>query len=355
MLRYGRFIVDFLTSGAAFSVVRFLIKSPKPLDPEWTWNFITKERPPFHTWFRANYPPRFIRKLFHSRHLKQAHELGIEEHYDVSNDFYELFLDKKYMFYTCSDWYPDTETIEEAQTNKANHIISLLEPKAGERILELGCGWGSMMKRVCEETGDKENLTGYTISKEQVRYNQEVNGFNVEYRNFITTDYPDEAFDKIYSIGAWEAVRPDDHAQLMDKLYRTLRPGGRLILHFFCFNSDLRPASSLCGLIYFPGHVLSSHRFYMHDFERAGFNILGRTIHDYRQTLRAWFDRLVENKERAIELVGVETYNRYITFFPASWRYFQDGTGLLIRWKLEKPLNGGPRQESANAQLQEVG
>ncbi|MEM8677899.1 MAG: class I SAM-dependent methyltransferase [Planctomycetota bacterium] len=352
IMRWGQFPIEFLTSGPAYATLKFLIRCPQPLDPEWTWDFITQERPPFQVWMRNNYPPRFIRRLFHGHHFRKDHSEGIEEHYDVSNDFYELFLDKKYMFYTCADWRPDTTTIEQAQTNKANHIISLLEPKAGERILELGCGWGSMMKRVCEETGDKENLVGYTISKEQVRYNQEVNGFNVEYRNFITTEYPEAAYDKIYSIGAWEAVRPEDHAQLMAKLYKTLRPGGRAVIHFFCFNSDVRPASSLSGLIYFPGHVLSSYRFYVDEFEQAGFYISSRTVHDYRQTLRAWFDRLVENKEQALDLVGVETYNRYITFFPASWRYFQDGTGMLIRWVLEKPsAEGAPATRSESQQV----
>jgi cyclopropane-fatty-acyl-phospholipid synthase len=123
----------------------------------------------------------------------------------------------------------------------------------------------------------------------------------------------------------------------MEKLYRTLKPGGRLVLHFFCLTTDKRPANTLCGLIYFPGHLLSSYRFYLHDFEEVGFYVRRRTIHDYRPTLRAWFDRLVDNKERALELVGIETYNRYVTFFPASWRFFQDCTGMLVRWHLEKP------------------
>ena len=60
-------------------------------------------------------------------------------------------------------------------------------------------------------------------------------------------------------------------------------------------------------------------------------------MHDYRPTLKAWFDRLIENKEEAQRIVDMETYNRYVTFFPASWNYFNDGQGMLIRWVLDKP------------------
>ncbi len=323
--------------GLAFAGIKYLIRSPTPLDPENTWELLTRDPNKVMKWVIEKHPPMWWRRIVHARHFSQAHEIGIAEHYDVSNEFYKLFLDKKYMFYTCSDYHADTKTIEEAQTNKAEHITGLIDPHPGEKILELGCGWGSMMKHLYQVTGDKDNLYGYTISNEQVEYNKQENGFNVEFRNFITTDYPENHWDKIYSIGAWEAVRPEDHFQLMQKLYRTLKPGGRLVLHYFCFSTDKRPANSSCGIIYFPGHILSSYRFYVHEFERAGFHIAARSMHDYRPTLRAWFDNLVANKEQALNIVDVETYNRYITFFPASWRYFHDATGMLIRWVLEKP------------------
>ena len=80
--------------------------------------------------------------------MKQDHLLGISEHYDVSNDFYELFLDKKYMFYSCADFDRGDETLEEAQASKANFILNLIEPKPGEKILDLGCGWLSHRRSI---------------------------------------------------------------------------------------------------------------------------------------------------------------------------------------------------------------
>jgi hypothetical protein len=85
------------------------------------------------------------------------------------------------MFYTCADFHSREETLEEAQQHKADFILNLIDPKPGEKILELGCDWGPMLKRIHQHTGDKENLYGITLSKEQAKYNDEHNGFQVEF------------------------------------------------------------------------------------------------------------------------------------------------------------------------------
>jgi len=269
--------------------------------------------------------------------MKQDHVLGIAKHYDVSNEFYELFLDKKYMFYTCADFPTGNETLEEAQQIKADFILDLIDPQPGQKILEMGCGWGAMLKRIYEQTGDKENLHGLTLSKEQVAYNEEHNGFHVEFDDFINRDYAPETYDTIYSIGAWEHVRPHEIGPLSKKMYAALKLGGKAVKHFFCRVPDHLFATAICSQIYFPGSIGSPYRAQCKAFEAAGFRITRRSIHDYRPTLRAWFDNLVANRERALEMVDVQTYNRYLTSFPVSWRYFQDDLGMLVRWVLEKP------------------
>jgi cyclopropane-fatty-acyl-phospholipid synthase len=307
------------------------------LKPEALWQGFNPEQPNVGNWLAANYPPRFMRRLLLAAKMKQDHLLGISEHYDVSNDFYKLFLDKKYMFYSCADFHSPDESLEEAQTNKAEFILKLIDPKPGEKLLDLGCGWGPMMKRVFEKTGDRENLYGYTLSQEQVDFVREQYGFNVEFRNFITCDYEKDAFDKIYSIGSWEHVRHPDLRPLVDKLYRALKPGGRMVKHFFTsFDEDLTNDAVIAQL-FFPGSYQPSHALQVQAFEGAGFRITQRTIHDYRPTLRAWFDNLVSNTDEAIELVGLRTYNKYLVFFAASHNYFQRQGAALIRYVLEKP------------------
>ncbi|MCA9232218.1 MAG: class I SAM-dependent methyltransferase [Planctomycetales bacterium] len=330
------FPLEALVYGPPYAGLQNLIRSPEPLEAESTWELITGEKPALYNLVCGHWPLWPLRWPLLYAKMKQDHVLGIAAHYDVSNEFYELFLDKKYMFYTCADFNRGDETLEEAQQNKADFILKMIDPNPGQKILELGCGWGSMLRRIHQHTGDKENLHGITLSKEQVAYNDEHNGFQVEFDDFITRQYEPETYDTIFSIGAWEHVRPKEVAPLAKKLYGAIKPGGKLVKHFFCRVPDRLFATAICSQIYFPGSIGSPYRANVKAFEEAGFRIVQRTIHDYRPTLRAWFDNLVANRERALELVDVHTYNRYLTFFPVSWRYFDDGMGMLVRWVMEK-------------------
>lgn len=336
MLRYLLFPLECLIYGVSYGYLQFHIRSPQPLDAASTWTALTTELPRGLRWIRTAWPLGPLRPLLIAAKMKQDHALGISAHYDVSNDFYELFLDKRFMFYSCADFHSSDDTIEDAQQHKADHILGLIDPQPGQKILELGCGWGAMLKRVYEHTGDSDNLFGITLSQEQANYNKEHNGFNVEYGNFITREYESEAYDVIYSIGAWEHVRQGEIPQLLAKLYAALKPGGRLVQHYFGRFTEQLIAGAACSQIYFPGSMGASFRFHRDAHEQAGFRIAHCSVHDYRPTLRAWYDNLAAHQDRAIELVGVRTYNRYMTFFPASWRYFEDGSGVVMRWVLEK-------------------
>lgn|SRR5487761_1129117 len=341
LLRAALLAAESAVYGPSFGYLNYLVRSPTPLEPETTWRKITRRRSAFELAIIDHYPPSFLRRLLLVLKQRQDHLLGISAHYDVSNEFYKLFLDRRYMFYSCADFITGRETLEEAQQRKADFLLKLIDPRPGERILELGCGWGAMLKRIHESTGDKERLTGYTLSREQVAYNEQHNGFHVEFKNFITADYPEQAFDKIYSIGAWEHVRPREAPMLLAKLYRALVPGGRLVQHFFCRLQESLPAAAVVSQIFFPGSINSSVRCHLRAHEGAGFRIQHVSIHDYRPTLRAWFDNLAANRQRAIELVGVQAFNRYLVFLPASWHYFDRMTGFVVRLMLEKP---GPTQ-----------
>ena len=336
MLRYLLFLPEFAVYGISYAWLQFLIRSPQPLDASTTWTAVTRELPRSLRWIRKVWPLAPLRPLLVAAKMKQDHALGIAAHYDVSNEFYELFLDKRYMFYSCADFLEADDTIEDAQQRKADYILNLIDPKPGEKILELGCGWGPMLQRIYEHTGDKENLSGITLSKEQAKYNQQHRQFNVEFDNFITRSYPSEAYDAIYSIGAWEHVRQNEIPPLLRKLYGALRPGGRLVQHFFGRFSEPLVAGAAASQIYFPGSMGASFRFHRDAHQQAGFRIKHCSLHDYRPTLRAWYDNLNANRQRALELVDVKTFNRYMTFFPASWRYFEDASGVVMRWVLEK-------------------
>ncbi len=329
--------VESLIYGPVYGKLQFMIRSPEPLDPDETWNFLTGKLNPIADWIRWRWPPPFLRPLVVAAKLRQDHVLGIADHYDISNDFYELWLDKKYMFYTAADFPNGDESLEEAQTLKANFLLDLIRPQAGEKILDLGPGWGAMLKHIYQHTGDKENLYGFTISKEQLEYNRTHDGFNVEFRNFITTEYPESFFDKIFSIESFEHVRPNEMRQLAAKLYHALKPGG-IVMHQVSLRLPVPiPANAPAVQIFFPGTIATPYIHFIHDFEAAGFRIVHLSLADYRPTLRHWFERLKANRERAIEIAGVRAFNRYLCFFPVAWRFFDDGIGMTVRIALEKP------------------
>ena len=142
----------------------------------------------------------------------------------------------------------------------------------------------------------------FLVAKEQLEYNRTHGGFKMEFRNFITTDYPKSFFDKIYSIESFEHVRPHEMYPLAQKLFHTLKPGGTATHQISIRLPVPIPANAPVVQIFFPGTIATPYIHFLHDCERAGFRVTHQSIVDYRPTLRHWFDRLVANRERAIEL-----------------------------------------------------
>jgi len=337
-LRLLALLVESATRGPLFGTLKYLIRSPVPLDPEWTWREATEEACPRFSWLSRRYPPHFVRELYVRAKLRLDHSVAVTTHYDTSNDFFALILDRKYMLYSCADFLTGTETLEVAQENKADDFVRLLYPRPGERILELGCGWGGMLGRIDQEAQGKAELTGFTLSREQFDHIQRQGRFNVSLTNFVTVTYPEAHYDKIYSMGAWEHVRPGEISPLLNKLYGALKPGGRLVQQFICLCSDVLPTTVMIGEeTFFPGSALSSYKHHIQTCEAAGFRIVEQSIHDYRPTLRAWFNNLAAHREQAIKLVGVKRYNKFLVFFAGAWRCFKDVEGFVLRIALKKP------------------
>ena len=334
--RRTRALLDVVRFGLASATIRYLISAPRPLDAASTWQFLTGKPPARQQAFIECYPFRFQRRWLIARAVARSHAAGIEEHYDVSNEFYRLFLDRDLMLYSCADFQDPRDTIEIAQRRKADYLLGLIQPAAGERILDLGCGWGGMMHHIHAHTGDKAGLRGMTLSREQVRYISEKFGYDVVLENFITVSFEPASYDKIYGIGSMEHVRPDEVPSFLSRLHEALAPKGRLVLQFFSLNADPMPTSQVTGQIFFPGSALSLHEDFIEAVRDAGFDIVHESSHDYRPTLRAWFDRLVENREPALAVAGAETYNRYLVFFPVSWAFFDQNQATLRRFVLEK-------------------
>lgn len=330
----ARFTSDFANCGILYAIAKARINYPAPLDPVENWQFWTTPTSPLIDFLIKAHPSQATQKAYLESMWQNSHADGIEAHYDVSNDFYDLFLDTKYKFYTCAEYYSETETIEQAQENKANYLRSLMRLSGDEKILDLGCGWGAMLKFL-RDSGHRGELSGYTLSKEQLAYNQSL-GFNASLTNFITDPFEGAPYDRIYSIGSFEHIRPQELKSVYQKVYDALTPNGLAVHQFFSFECDPKPSEVLLGQIFFPGSILSPHTYHLEVAQSVGFKITHDSIHDYKPTLRAWYDRLVENQEKALQIVDVQTYNRYMTFFPTSWVFFQKKQSDLHRIVMEK-------------------
>lgn len=334
--RSTRFIGELIDLGPLYAIANNRIHSPIPLEPIENWQFWTEKRPDWLLSVLKNYPSATKREsYFVQRMLTRDHASGIEEHYDVSNDFYALFLDTQYRFYTCADFLTNTTTLEEAQTNKAAYLRSRLNLNGNEKVLDLGCGWGAMLKYL-KSTGHTGELSGFTLSKEQFVYAKETLGLNVSLSNFITEPFTDAPYDRIFSIGAIEHVRPAELKALYQKIYDALSPGGLSVHQFFSFEHEPYPASAIMLQLFFPGSLLVMHHHHIEAAKSAGFKITHDSIHDYKPTIKAWYDRLAENRDKAIALSGLEAYNRYMTFFPSAWMFFEQNEAKLHRIVVEK-------------------
>ncbi len=106
---------------------------------------------------------------------------------------------------------------------------------------------------------------------------------------------------------------------------------------FFSLEREPYPASMVMIQLFFPGSLLVMHRTHLEAAQSAGFRITHDSVHDYKPTIRAWYERLVANQEKALDLVGLEIYNRYMTFFPIAWLFFQQKEAQLHRLAMEKP------------------
>jgi cyclopropane-fatty-acyl-phospholipid synthase len=334
--RLGRALLHAGRFGLSYAAMRFFMDSPDPLDPDRVWGFFTRKQPALLQALVDGYPLPFQRRTLMARALSPSHASGIEHHYDVSNELYRLFLDRDFMFYSCADFERANDTIEVAQRRKADYLLGLIAPLPAERILDLGCGWGAMLRHIYSATGDKSSLRGYTLSNEQARFIEANLGFDVSLEDFITAEYAPQSFNKIYSIGAMEHVRPDEILPLLRKLHRALTSNGKIVQQFFSLNREALPTSMISSQIFFPGSTLATHAHHLWAAREAGFEVTHDSTHDYRPTLRAWFDRLVENRSRALQLVGVETYNGYLVFFSTSWAFFDQGQATVHRLVLEK-------------------
>lgn len=266
----------------------------------------------------------------------------IQFHYDVSNDFYRLFLDEQ-MVYSCGYFRDWNETLEQAQTNKLDMICRKLQLKPGERMLDIGCGWGALICHAAKHYGVQAH--GITLSEEQLALTREkVARLGLEGQ--VTAELKDYAyvegpFDKISSIGMVEHVGIDNMAGYMEKVASLLPDRGMFLNHGITRPGKLSdkafrkmsPERRLLANYIFPGgeldhlghmiQAMEAKRFDVHDVE-------GWRDH-YSLTCRHWCRRLEANKDEAIRQIGSEKYRMWVLYLAGCVFALGDGGARIYQ------------------------
>ncbi len=250
------------------------------------------------------------------RHNKQRDREVIQYHYDVSNDFYALFLDAN-MVYSCAYYRSEDETLDAAQEHKLDHILNKLLLKPGERFLDIGCGWGALILRAAAKYGAR--ATGITLSRNQYEYARErirelglQDRCRVEYRDYRELTDAGE-FDKIASVGMFEHVGLKNMATYFRCIQQLLSENG-LVLNHGITTSD--PDSRWMGLgagefidrYVFPEGELPHLALVLREMAVAGLEVAdveSLRLH-YARTCREWANRLDTNRDRAGVIAGAK-------------------------------------------------
>ncbi|WP_405735962.1 cyclopropane-fatty-acyl-phospholipid synthase family protein [Streptomyces sp. NBC_00028] len=257
-------------------------------------------------------PPEEVRRHRGHLHTKRTDRRAVSHHYDVGNDFYEIVLGPS-MVYSCAYWETPESTLEDAQRDKLELVCRKLALTPGQRLLDVGCGWGSMAIHAAREHGVR--VVGVTLSQEQAAYARkrvadEGLTDRIEIRVQDYRDVTGGPYDAISSIGMAEHVGAERYLEYAEDLHALLKPGGRLLNHQIARRPQRDESTyhvdEFIDAYVFPDGELAPLGTTVTQLERAGFEV--RDVESIREhyglTLRRWVARLEADWDRAARLTG---------------------------------------------------
>lgn len=298
-------------------------------------------------------PNRTPARLSGAQRSLSRDKQAVTYHYNVSNDFYKLWLDKR-MVYSCGYFKNQNDDLDTAQLNKLDHLCHKLRLKKGEKLLDIGCGWGGLIIRAAQHYG--ADATGVTLSQPQADLaNQRIAETNLsdhcraQVRDYRTLINDNVQFDKIVSVGMVEHVGLSQLPTYFSTAYKLLKPGGLFVNHGITRSAWVKipKGPNFIHSYVFPDGELMPISVRMNYAERAGFEV--RDTEDLREhyamTLRNWVQRLHEKKEQALKYVSEMTYRVWELYMSGSAYNFACGGLNLYQTVLSK------MDETGNAHL----
>ena len=275
---------------------------------------------------------------------KMNQKKEVSSHYDIGNDFYKLWLDKS-MNYSCAYFKDENTTLDEAQEDKLDHILSKLQLKEGMTLLDIGCGWGALLIRAAKKY--KIKGCGITLSSEQekgFREKIEAEGLSdlltvkiMDYR-----DLPESGleFDRAVSVGMLEHVGRKNYDLFLKCVHSVLKDGGLFLLHFISALKE-HPGDAWIKKYIFPGGTIPSLREIIYDMAEYNFYTLDieSLRRHYNRTLLCWRNNFNEHRAEIEKKMGTEFTRMWDLYLASCAATFNNGIIDLHQILMSKGIN----------------
>lgn len=282
-----------------------------------------------------------------SLHSIDRDRRAVSHHYDISNEFYKLWLDQR-MVYSCAYFISPKDDLDSAQIQKLDYLCRKLRLQPGQHLLDIGCGWGGLVIHAAAKYG--VNATGITVSRAQAELaNECIHGLGLQDRCRVQLrDYREmedwNSYDSLVSVGMFEHVGEAMLPDYFTRAFRLLRPGGRFLNHGIARGgtTPVPKRPNFVSEYVFPDGELVKLSTTLHIAEQSGFEI--RDVESLREhyvlTLRHWIHRLEANAQQAIRMTDEVTYRLWRLYMSGSAYWFDTARNNIYQSLLVKQVHG---------------
>ena len=270
---------------------------------------------------------------------------NVAHHYDISNKFYDLFLDEKRQ-YSCAYFKNEDDTLEVAQNNKIDHIIKKLNLKPNQKVLDIGCGWGTLALDMAKKT--QCEVVGITLSKNQLEYaQQKAKEMNLENQvEFRLADYRqfNKKFDRVVSVGMFEHVGRKFYNKYFNKVFDFLNEDGVALIHTIGSVNPPRGPQPWITKYIFPGGYTPSLSEISLPIEKSGLIISDIEVlrMHYAHTLKNWKERFMNKKGEVLEMFDEKFFRMWEFYLVSCEMSFKWSDQVVFQFQLTKKFKGTP-------------
>lgn len=285
-----------------------------------------------------------LKKLIMTSRNKANQKKEVQSHYDLGNDFYELWLDKS-LSYSCAYFKKDTDTLYDAQKNKVEHILEKLHLEEGMSLVDIGCGWGFLLIEAAKKYHIKG--LGITLSQEQCKLFEErikeehlEDSLSVRLMDYRDLPKEGEVFDRAVSVGMLEHVGRGNYEEFLKCINSVLKPGGLFLLHYISAMKE-HPGDAWVKKYIFPGGTVPSLREIINLMPEYNFYTLDveSLRRHYNRTLLCWRENFSKHREEIERTRGTEFTRMWELYLCACAATFHNGIIDLHQILMSKGIN----------------